>query len=110
MEDTVVLTLRGKKYLATQLTRAEFRTIARLDAELRAASRDDDLPKTVTLVDGLAEIIRASILRSGSDVTAEEADLWPPNDVMKASGILVNFIGEGADRKLPEFPIDEKIQ
>lgn len=116
--ETVMLTLGGKKYLATQLTRAEFRAFARIDTALRAASAAAALPTLVTLTDELAEIICASIRRGGSLVSPDEAELWPMNDLVKASGSLLNFIDhERFDRERldgpssgDEFPGSSKIQ
>lgn len=112
MEKTVAVTLGGKKYLATRLTRIELRAFARLDTLLRAAPRDGDVPEIVALVDELAEIIRVSILRSGSDVPAGEAEVWPPNDVLKTSGVVLNFTLGKETSAFPddEFPGGTRIQ
>ncbi len=111
--ETLTVALGGKSYLATQVTRAEFRAICRLDTALRAASAADTAPTFNAVVDKLARIIRSSILRSGSRVSPEEADAWPPNDVLKTCGKLLNFIGDARLDSLSSaeaFPGSSKIQ
>jgi hypothetical protein len=91
--ETVTVTLGGKKYRATGLTLGEFGEIARIDAAIREAGKESNVPKAYALFREAVEIICIPIRRAGSDVPTEEAKkAWLLDDVVKAIVALLNFI------------------
>ena len=109
MKKTVTVTLADKEYRATGLTLGEFGEIARIDAAIRDAGKERNIPKAYALFCEAVEIICTSIGRAGSDVPTEEAKKASSVDeIVKAVVTLLNFIEESSFEQ--EFRGSERIQ
>jgi len=91
MEKTVVVTLGGKEYLATQLTDAEQCEVARMMPAVKAS----DFPENTAALLEVLEVICASIRRTGSDITVEEVTkqwtVFAAVGVLEAVNTLLQF-------------------
>jgi hypothetical protein len=91
--ETVVVTLGGKEYPATQLTESEQCEIARIMPALKKAA--SDFPKSTVLLREMLEVVCASVRRTDSNVTIEEATkewtVFAAVDLLNAVYTLLDF-------------------